>query len=113
MALRHVEEFFRTAFKDPQLMSRMLQDNGRPEDCIRNAVKIAGEQGFRFSMQEAAAWLQQQAQKADGELSDAQLGQVSGGAIAATDYALAVSTLTTMSQTRHDIALGAIANMKA
>ena len=43
------------------------------------AVKVAGQHGYRFSLDDAKAFIQERAQASGRELSDHQLDKVTGG----------------------------------
>jgi hypothetical protein len=90
MTTAHVEKFAELVGKDPALLAKLGLDKANADAAaasaslaafVSNAVKEAKAHGLEFTAQEAyALWHAEQAAAASGELSDAMLDNVAGGA---------------------------------
>jgi hypothetical protein len=80
MSLAVIEEFYRKVFKDPALITKICQGTSSTDDLIRNAIKEAENEGYKFTFEEANTWLKKHPEIKPGcELSDYQLERVVGG----------------------------------
>ena len=91
MTTAHVEKFAELVGKDPALFARLGWDKSNADAAaasiasaaalITNAVKEAKALGFEFTEEEAQAYFEAEAKSAaSGELTDAGLDAVAGGA---------------------------------
>ena len=90
MTTAHVEKFAELVAKDPALLAKLGLDKVNADAAaaassaaafITNAVKEAKALGFEFTEEEAQAYFEAEAKTAaSGELTDAGLDAVAGGA---------------------------------
>jgi hypothetical protein len=80
VSLAQIEQFYALAQHDGPLQDKLVADGIDTAQLAASAVREAGTLGYRFTHQEALAWMRSiQMHKASGELNDHQLEAVAGG----------------------------------
>jgi hypothetical protein len=80
MSQAHAQKYYDIVAKDPALLESLGAGTKSADEFIARAIAAAKQQGLEFSAEEATTYLEaQDADKADGELSDQQLEAVAGG----------------------------------
>ena len=90
MSIQSLSRFSEVVDRDPGLRDELgaIRD---PKELMRRAVELGAARGFTFSAEELEERLRA-VQAAEGELSDEQLGAVSGGATMA-EYGLLLALI--------------------
>src|SRR5687768_8765704 len=78
MSQAQLEKFIAMVANDPARLQEATKGEEDLQKCASNVVQYAKAQGYDVTEEEAHAWL---AQFSAGELKDAQLDAVAGGAI--------------------------------
>jgi hypothetical protein len=80
MSQAHAQKYYDIVAKDPALLDSLGAGTKSADEFIARAIAAAKQQGLEFSAEEAKTYLEaQEADSADGELSDQQLEAVAGG----------------------------------
>ena len=80
MSQAHAQKYYEIVAKDSALLDSLGEGTKFADEFIARAVAAAKQQGLEFTAEEAKTYMaSQEAEKADGELSDQQLEAVAGG----------------------------------
>jgi predicted ribosomally synthesized peptide with nif11-like leader len=83
MSTSQVEKFMSYVSEDAEALKAAAKDAKTPDEFVKNAQQFATERGYDFTVEEARAYIDERIRQSEsGELSDAQLNAVAGGATA-------------------------------
>ena len=82
MSTQAVAQFLEHLENDKDLKAELTAENTTRDERIAAAVELGGKKGFEFTEAECAAFLETAMKVQDGELADAELETIAGGATA-------------------------------
>ena len=80
MSTQNVAQFLEQLAKDQELQAELSIENKTREERIAAAVALGAKKGFEFTATDCATFLETAKKVQDGELPDAELETVAGGA---------------------------------